>query len=287
MKHYIYDIDNDFKHFVVVAPNQQEAKKVVKEISGSAMCNMTVNSREVAPQEYQRMGKFVKVLDVKHGTYTEETTAEPEQATAETAQNAEPEQEKAESEAPEQATAETENDAETKSYEINWFAERFLTSIFEMTEPLKPLWLTRKQTAVCAKNMKKSVTRDDFGEHISYHTEWNGRNVEMLYSKKNQCGSIRFSRNVEEQAEADKKAMQEIEKLEYERLQARIESIKNGNQRTINAVTQRYNQLKERIEAMNEDIAEGFYTVNEICYAKAKKELAMYSAIIAETGLKI
>lgn len=27
MKHYIYDIDNDFKHFVVVAPNQQEAKK--------------------------------------------------------------------------------------------------------------------------------------------------------------------------------------------------------------------------------------------------------------------
>lgn len=54
------------------------------------MCNMTVNSREVAPQEYQRMGKFVKVLDVKHGTYTEETTAEPEQAIAETTQDAEP-----------------------------------------------------------------------------------------------------------------------------------------------------------------------------------------------------
>ena len=135
--------------------------------------------------------------------------------------------------------------------------------------------------------MKQSITHDDYGEHISYHTEWNGRAVEMLYSKKNQCGSIKFSRNAEEQAKADKESIEEIKMEENERFQNRVEAIRAGNERVISNTIRYFKRLKENLEWILEDIADGFYDETESCYIEYKKNYDFFLAVIEETGLQV
>lgn len=76
MKHYVYTIQDDFRNYEVVAPNQKLAKQVVKEFSGCPMCDMTVIKRKVAPDEYQRAGKFVKLINHYSGEVLAEETTE-------------------------------------------------------------------------------------------------------------------------------------------------------------------------------------------------------------------
>lgn len=186
--------------------------------------------------------------------------------------------ETAEPEQKEECTQETEHSG-------NWFDDVFLTSLFEKAEPLKPFWLTQKQTSVCIRNMEYHCTKDCNGSHEWYTWTWAGRTIELSYSKKNQCGSIVFGRNAEEQAEADKQAEEERKEQKNELFGAKVESIQNGTQRTIERTLKRYNQLKEDLESMQEDIADGFYTEDEPCYLKAKEEFEWLKAVIKESGL--
>lgn len=186
--------------------------------------------------------------------------------------------ETAEPEQKEECTQETEHSG-------NWFEDVFLTSLFEKAEPLKPLWLTQKQTSVCIRNMEYHCTKDCNGSHEWYTGTWAGRTIELSYSKKNQCVSIVFGRNAEEQEEADKQAEEERKEQKNELFGAKVESIQNGTQRTIESTLKRYNQLKEDLESMQEDIADGFYAEDEPCYLKAKEEFEWLEAVIKESGL--
>lgn len=86
MKHYVYTIQDSFRNYEVIAPNQKLAKRAVKDYSGSYINDMTVIKREIAPQEYQRVGAFVRMIDVYSDEVLAErqTAPEEEQATAET-----------------------------------------------------------------------------------------------------------------------------------------------------------------------------------------------------------
>lgn len=164
----------------------------------------------------------------------------------------------------------------------NWFNDVFLPSLFERAEPLKSIYLTQKQTAVCVRNMEYHCIKDCNGSHEWYTCTWRGRSVELSYSKKNQCGSIRFGRDAEEQEAADKKAMEEQKAQKEELFQIKLESIRSGNQRTIDAVLRRYQLLKERKADMMQDIADGFYTEQEDVYVKNEEELAWISELVKE-----
>lgn len=168
----------------------------------------------------------------------------------------------------------------------NWFNDVFLPSLFERTEPLKTIFLTQKQTSVCIRNMEYHCTKDCNGSHEWYTCTWRGRSVELSYSKKNQCGSIRFGRDAEEQEAADKKAMEEQKAQKEELFQIKLEFIRNGNQRTIDAVLRRYQILKERKAGMMQDIADGFYTEQEDVYVKNEEELAWISELVKEAMLQ-
>jgi hypothetical protein len=86
--------------------------------------------------------------------------------------------------------------------------------------------------------------------------------------------------NAEEQ-----EAEEEHKEQKNELFAVRVESIQNGTQRTIDTTLKRYNQLKEDLESMQEDIADGFYTEDEPCYLKAKEEFEWLEAVIKESGL--
>jgi hypothetical protein len=176
---------------------------------------------------------------------------------------------------------EMEDTQEIESYG-NWFNDVFLPSLFERAEPLKSIYLTQKQTAVCIRNMEYHCTKDCNGSHEWYTCTWRGRSVELSYSKKNQCGSIRFGRDAEEQEAADKKAMEEQKAQKEELFQIKLEAIRSGNQRTIDAVLRRYQILKERKADMMQDIADGFYTEQEDVYVKNEEELAWISELVKE-----
>ena len=84
-----------------------------------------------------------------------------------------------------------------------WFESTFLPSLFERAGTGKPMWLTRKQTAICTENMDLQAVRVEnfagYGSHNNYFCEWNGRCVSLCYSKKNGCGTIQFGMNQPEQ----------------------------------------------------------------------------------------
>ena len=84
-----------------------------------------------------------------------------------------------------------------------WFRDVFLQSLFDK-HGTASAWLSQKQTAICTDNMQKQVVRydaDGYGtmcNHDNYSCDWNGRKVNLSYSKKNGCGQISFSMTAEE-----------------------------------------------------------------------------------------
>lgn len=94
------------------------------------------------------------------------------------------------------------------------------------------MWLSQKQTAVCAENMERHVARTPEFQgvstsHLWFSCEWNGRAVRMNCSKLNKCGTIEFSLSAEELAANKEKNKKERERLENER----IERIKRNPER--------------------------------------------------------
>ena len=133
-----------------------------------------------------------------------------------------------------------------------WFNETFLPSIFSRAGANNPIWLTRKQAAVCAENMKReygSIEGPDGWRtiHYNYYTcRWQDRNVVVEYSSKNGCGRIRFSMTEQEQAEQERINEQHREQVKQER----IERIKRNPERLAKEIE----KVQKEISAIKEDI---------------------------------
>lgn len=103
-----------------------------------------------------------------------------------------------------------------------WFNDVFLNSLFERAGLNSPLWLTKKQTAICCQYMiaETIVVEEQYGQyrHTNYTYNWNEREVFLSYSKKNGCGTITFYPNGSEKrqifndycAERRKKALDDV-----------------------------------------------------------------------------
>ena len=74
-----------------------------------------------------------------------------------------------------------------------WFDEKFLPSLYGKLGGPGELWLTVAQANVCLENMKVYTTTDGRGfMHTLAEYKWNGRDVRLIFSKKNGCGRILF-----------------------------------------------------------------------------------------------
>lgn len=141
-----------------------------------------------------------------------------------------------------------------------WFNEVFLNSLFNRTEIGKSLWLTRKQTAICVKNMELKTMnyKNKYGfnyNHLYYTYLWNDREVNLQYSKKNGCGSITFYSNEKEK---------ELNKLENKKERERIEEdrirLLKKNKERLNKEIKR---LQEKIDILKLELKEDFELLSE------------------------
>ena len=166
-----------------------------------------------------------------------------------------------------------------------WFNETFLPSIFEKIGAGKHKWLTARQTMICTDNMQKTTVRydsDGYGtmcSHYNYSCKWNGRDVNLSYSKKNGCGSIEFGYTAEEIEE--RRIAREAEK-EMDKART-IERIKSNPER----LAKRISTIKTKIEYLKDDWQadkdDGYCDAeDDAWYAseieKLENELAIYSA---------
>ena len=163
-----------------------------------------------------------------------------------------------------------------------WFYSTFLPSVFDRCKDRgREMWLSQKQTAICADNMDLRQVRfdpDGYGArctHNNYTCEWNGRKVILSYSKKNGCGYISFGMDKTEE-EAHRAAIEaEKQKNEAER----IEWIKKDPERLAKRIakyTGKINALKKQWEAEKE---EAYYdSTDEEWYTE---EILKYEAKLA------
>ena len=164
-----------------------------------------------------------------------------------------------------------------------WFNETFLPSIFEKVGAGNQKWLTARQTMICTDNMQKATVRydsDGYGtmcNHDNYSCKWNGRDVNLSYSKKNACGCIEFGYNAEEieamrianDAEKEKEKLHRVERIKAnpERLAKRISTIKTK----IEILKDNWQAAKDANDCDAEDDA---WYASEI--AKLENELVLY-----------
>lgn len=138
-----------------------------------------------------------------------------------------------------------------------WFYDTFLPSLFDRAGH-KSMWLTKKQTGVCVQYMEKhTVTVNDYqgfsGKHLYYTCKWNGRSVSLQYSKLNGCGTITFSYNAEESAEAERERAEERERIRIDR----IARIKKNPERLEKEINRLMNELARWEEEYKYDIEDG------------------------------
>ena len=166
-----------------------------------------------------------------------------------------------------------------------WFNETFLPSIFEKVGAGNQKWLTARQTMICTDNMQKATVRydaDGYGtmhSHDNYSCKWNGRDVNLYYSKKNGCGCIEFGYNAEEI-----EAMRIANDAERARIKAKsIELTKKKPER----LARRVSDLETRIKILKDnwqvakdeddcDAEDDAWYASEI--EKLENELALYVA---------
>ena len=160
-----------------------------------------------------------------------------------------------------------------------WFEDKFLLSLFNQCGVNNHKWLTQKQTAICVQYMKRETISFTNGfdtyKHDNYKYFWEGREVILCYSKKNGCGTITFSKNKSEIAEAQFKAQKEKEKIHFKNIQ-RAKANPARLQERINSLKYQVDNLKQNIKL---DIEEG-YTENiqwqQEKLQELEKELELY-----------
>jgi len=136
-----------------------------------------------------------------------------------------------------------------------WFDSVFLPSLFERAGTDKSLWLSRKQTAICTENMERKTVRydsDGYGtiyNHDNYSCEWNGRKVNLSYSKKNGCGSIEFSMTSEE-AEVSRNAFHAERKAERIRVRENVKANKPER------VAKHIEKASAKVNSLNKELAD-------------------------------
>lgn len=150
-----------------------------------------------------------------------------------------------------------------------WFNEIFMPSIFQRAGVGKSMWLSQKQTAICTENMKKETAVFSDGiytyKHLNYSCVWNGRKVNLSYSKKNGCGSIIFGLNDEEQKRQEDERKEEKKRLELdsierakrhpERLEKRIATLRAQEKIFLEELSDDENDAKD-IEFFTEKLNE-------------------------------
>ena len=160
-----------------------------------------------------------------------------------------------------------------------WFKEKFLLNLFNQCGADNHKWLTQKQTAICTQYMKRETISfsDGFStyKHDNYIYFWEGREVRLCYSKKNGCGTITFSKNEIEAAEAQVEAKKEKEEIHIKNIQ-RAKANPKRLQERIDSLKYQVDNLKQNIKL---DIEEGY--IEDIQWQQEKlqeleKELELY-----------
>lgn len=139
-----------------------------------------------------------------------------------------------------------------------WFETCFLPSLFQRAGTGKGMWLTAKQTAICADNMEAHHVRNEMAYGVMYNRvyytcNWQGRAIVLDYSKKNGCGCIRFSMNAEEAAESKKVHDAERAKIEAEC----IARLKRHPERLAKVIKETRERMEGLEWSLNEDGKEG------------------------------
>ena len=166
-----------------------------------------------------------------------------------------------------------------------WFYDTFLASLFERAGTEKGMWLSRKQTAICTDNMERHTarfqTRESYGEYWShdyYTTTWNGRKVDLSYSKKNGCGMISFGLTKEE----GRAVMEQYkaEKLEHEKRLATIRYTKKRDrwEQIVAELRREIEASKEHYREDLEDFGEPLFNLEEVLMPLEQK-LEIYLSV--------
>lgn len=137
---------------------------------------------------------------------------------------------------------------------MKWFDDVFLPSLFERSGVNNRLWLTRAQTNICVSNMVRHDVRYDADGYGTKHSasyfsyRWRGRDVRLLYSKKNGCGAIEFYMNEQESDARRKEAEDEASKRRAER----IERAKKNPER----LARRMDSLVKKLDALRANLSD-------------------------------
>lgn len=155
-----------------------------------------------------------------------------------------------------------------------WFAETFLPSLFDRAGTNHSMWLTQKQTAVCADNMEKHITRTlEFqgysSAHLWFSCEWNGRSVRLNYSKLNNCGTIEFSFSQDELAANREENKKERERLENESI-ARIKRNPERLKKTVEILEKEIEVFEDKLSWDDNEPDDIEFYVKKMSEAKAK-----------------
>lgn len=185
-------------------------------------------------------------------------------------------------------------------FQMSWFYDTFLPSLLERAGTNKGLWLSRKQTAICIERMEQHTVRTpqfqgDYCSHNYYTMEWNGRHVNLNYSKLNGCGQITFGFTAAEAEEASRRHAEEARRETAERMErkrkwtvwARENAPEKLAQRTARYQS-KVDDLKEAIEDILEDLREEeatgdtkYIEIDRAALERAKKELAEAETMLA------
>lgn len=137
-----------------------------------------------------------------------------------------------------------------------WFEDVFLRSLYSAAGHSEK-WLTAKQTAICTQYMERRTTRIEtatgYNIHNNYIYNWDGREVNLSYSKKNGCGTIWFGLNAEEQEQAQ--IENEAEKCQkiIETAQRRLKRSPERYYATIGKMKSKINSYQQQIEESKEE----------------------------------
>ena len=167
---------------------------------------------------------------------------------------------------------------------MSWFQDKFLPSIFERAG-LERKWLTQKQTAVCTRSMEKRVVsvQQPYGEytrHTYYITTWQGRHVQLDYSKLNGCGVIQFGMNEQERMDAEAQRERWQREREHDRLVRWLRHRPETFMEELNKLRTNLDVFSKYIE---EDIAEQDAEALEYdrsIHARYQKQVAEMEAVL-------
>lgn len=183
---------------------------------------------------------------------------------------------------------------------MNWFYDTFLPSLLERAGTNHGMWLSQKQTAICIDKMARHSIEVPQSQgysfrHDYYTMEWNGRHVDLNYSKLNGCGQITFGFTAVEAEEAGRRRAQEKRQEEVERMERKRKWTMWARENAPEKLAQRIARyqsliadLTEAVEDNRRDLHE-YEAERDIKYAKivraalerTEKELAEAEAVLA------